>query len=53
MSRLLHVLRQGVEWIVEASACIDYTNFVDGIKERQKLLVVKEVCPETNTVKTK
>jgi len=46
-------LRQGVEWIVKASACIDDINFVDGIKERQKLGVVKEVCPETNAVKTK
>jgi hypothetical protein len=45
--------RQGVEWILKASACIDAINFVDGIKERQKLGVVKEVCPENNAVKTK
>jgi len=30
-------LRQGVEWIVKSSACIDDINFVDDIKERQKL----------------
>jgi|TergutCu122P1_1016479.scaffolds.fasta_scaffold1533633_4 hypothetical protein len=46
-------LRQGVKWIVKASACIDDINFVDGIKESQKLGVVKEVCPETSAVKTK
>jgi hypothetical protein len=48
---LLRVLRQGVEWIVKASACIDDINYVDGIKERQNLDVVKEVCPEINAVK--
>jgi hypothetical protein len=36
-------LKQGVEWIVKASACSNDINFVDAVKERQKLGVVKEV----------
>jgi hypothetical protein len=36
-------LKQVVEWIVKDSACSNHINFVDPMKERRKLSVVKEI----------